>query len=75
MPNRLDQWPINTSLGVQPTMQAVQDAFGSLANWKLVEPDGNPVGLFEVILIGDLTLRKNFSTPASGFRGGGEVLE
>ena len=49
----LEQWPENTTLGNQPTMQELTDAIRSLANGKAVGPDGVPVELFKIALNGD----------------------
>ena len=54
----LEQWPENTTLGNQPTMQELTDAICSLANGKAVEPDGVPVELFKIALNGDPALRQ-----------------
>ena len=54
----LDQWPVNTPLGAQPTMQELIDAIRSLANGKAVGPDGIPVELFKIALNGDPALRQ-----------------
>ena len=51
----LEQWPENTTLGNQPTMQELTDAIQ--ANGKDVGPDGVPVELFKIALNGDPTLR------------------
>ena len=53
----LDQWPVNTPLGMQPTMQELIDAIFSLANGKAVGPDGILVELFKIALNGDPALR------------------
>ena len=53
----LEQWPENTTLGNQPTMQELTDAIRSLANGKAVGPDGVPVELFKIALNGDPALR------------------
>ena len=55
---RLDQWPENIPLGVQPTMQELTDAIHSLANGKAVGPDGVSVELFKITLNGDTALRR-----------------
>ena len=54
----LDQWPENMPLGVQPTMQELTNAIRSLANGKVVGPDGVFVELFKVIFNGDPALRR-----------------
>ena len=54
----LEQWPENTTLGNQPTMQELTDAIRSLANGKAVGPDGVPVELFKIALNGDPALRQ-----------------
>ena len=54
----LDQWPVNTSLGVQPTMHELIDVIRSLENRKAVGPDGIPVELFKIALNGDPALRQ-----------------
>ena len=54
----LDQWPVNTPLGVQPTMQELIDAIRSFANGKAVGPDGIPVELFKIALNGDPAMRQ-----------------
>ena len=54
----LEQWPENTTLGNQPTMQELTDVIPFLANGKDVGPDGVPVELFKIVLDGDPTLRK-----------------
>ena len=53
-----DARPENTPLGVQPTMQELTDAIRSLANGKVVGPDGVSVGLFKITLNGDPALRR-----------------
>ena len=42
----LEQWPENTTLGNQFTMQELTDVIRSLTNGKAVGPDGVPVELF-----------------------------
>ena len=54
----LEQWPENTTLGNQPTMQELTDVIRSLANGKAVGPDGVPVELFKIALNGDPALRQ-----------------
>ena len=54
----LDQWPKNTPLRVQPTMQELTDAIRSLANGKAVGPDGVSVELLKIILNVDPALRR-----------------
>ena len=49
----LEQWPENTTLGNQLTIQELTDAIRSLANGKAVGPDGVPVELFKIALNGD----------------------
>ena len=44
-------------LGVQPTMQELTDAIRSLANGKVIGPDGASVGLLKITLNGDPALR------------------
>ena len=46
----LYQWPVNTPLGVQPTMQELIDVICSLVNGKAAGPDGIPVKLFKITL-------------------------
>ena len=46
----VEQWPENTTLGNQPTMQELKDTIRSLANGKAVGPDGVPVELFKIAL-------------------------
>ena len=50
----LDQWPVNTPLGVQPTMHELIDVIRSLTNGKAFGPDGIPVELFKIALNGCL---------------------
>lgn len=45
----LDQWPVNTRLEVQPTMQEVIDAIRFLFNEKAVGPDGIHVELCKLV--------------------------
>ena len=54
----LDPWPENMLLGVQPTMQELTDAIGSLANGKAVGPDGVSVELLKIALNGDTALHR-----------------
>ena len=54
----LDQWVENMPLRVQSTMQELTDAIRSLANGKLVRPDGVSVELFKITLNGDPALRR-----------------
>ena len=70
---RLDQWPENMPLGVQPTMQELTDAIRSLANGKAVGPDGVSVELFKTPLNGDPTLRRRPLDIAVRIWKGGEV--
>ena len=78
----LEQWPENTALGNQPTLQELTDAIRFLANGKAVGPDGVPVELLKITLTGDPALRqrlldivvgiwrgetfRNSKTPSSG---------
>ena len=62
----LEQWPEETTLGNQPTMQALTDAIRSLANGKAVGPDGVPVELFKIALNGDPALRQRLRYIAVG---------
>ena len=54
----LDQGPENMPLGVQPTMQELTEAIRSLANGKVVGPDGVSVVLFKSTLNGDPALQR-----------------
>ena len=54
----LEQWPENTTLGNQHTMQELTDVIRSLANGKAVGPDGFPVEMFKIALNGDPALRQ-----------------
>ena len=49
-----DQWPENTPLGVQPTMQEPTNAIRSLANGHAIITKGVSIELFKVALNGDL---------------------
>ena len=69
----LDQWPENTPLGVQPTMQELTDAIRSLANGKAVGPDGVSVELFKITLNGDPALRRRLLDVVVRIWRGGEV--
>ena len=69
----LDQWPVNMSLGVQPTMQELTAAVRSLANGKAVGPDGVPVELFKITLNGDPALRQRLLDIVVGVWRGGKV--
>ena len=69
----LDQWPENTPLGIQPTMQELTEAIRSLANGKAVGPDGVPVQLFKIALIGDPALRQRLLDIVVGIWRGGDV--
>ncbi len=69
----LDQWPVNTPLGVQPTMQELIDANRSLANGKAVGPDGIPVELFMIAFNGDPVLRQRLLDIVIGIWRGEEV--
>ena len=65
----LDQWPKNTPLRVQPTLQELIDAIRSLKNRTTAEPDGVSVGLFKITLNGNPALRRR---PLDMFVVGGE---
>ena len=54
---RLDLWPENMPLAVQPTMQELKDVIRSLMNGKAVGPDGVCLELFKITLNGDPALR------------------
>ena len=69
----LDQWPENMPLGVQPTMQELTDAIRSLANGKVVRPDGVSVELFKITLNGDPALRWRLLDIVVRIWGGDEV--
>ncbi len=69
----LEQWPENTTLGNQPTMQELTDAIRSLANGKAVGPDGVPVELFKIALNGDPALRQRLLDIVVGIWRGGDV--
>ena len=69
----LEQWPENTTLRNQPTMQALTDAIRSLANGKAVAPDGVPVELFKIALNGDPALRQRLLDIVVGIWRGGDV--
>ena len=69
----LEQWPENTTLRNQPTLQELTDAIRSLANGKAVGPDGVPVELFKVALNGDPALRQKLLDIVIGIWRGGEV--
>ena len=69
----LDQWPVNTPLGVQPTMQELIDVIRSLAKGKVVGPDRIPVELFKIALNGDPALRQRLLDIVIGIWKGGEV--
>ena len=69
----LEQWPENTTLGNQPTMQVLTDAIRSLANGKAVGPDGFPVELFKIALNGDPALRQRLLDIVVGIWRGGDV--
>ena len=62
----LDQWAVNTPLGVQPTMHELIDAIRSLANGKAVGPDGISVELFKIALNGDPALRQRLLDIVTG---------
>ena len=55
---RLDQWPENMPLGVQPTVQELTGVIRLLANGKAVGLDGVSVELFKITLNGDPALRR-----------------
>lgn len=57
-PEVLDQWPINTPLRAQPTIQEVPDIIHSLTNGDVIGPDGIPVTLFKIALNGHSALRQ-----------------
>ena len=63
----LEQWPENTTLGNQPTMQEIR----SLANGMAVGPDGVPVDLFKIALNGDPALRQRLLDIVVGIWRGG----
>ena len=67
----LDQWPVNTPLGVQPKMQELIDAIRSLANEKAVGPDGIPVELFKIALNDNPALRQRLLDIVIGIWRGG----
>ena len=69
----LEQWPENTTLGNQPTMQELTDAIRSLANGKAVGPDGVPVDLFKIALNGDPALQQRLLDIVVGIWRGGDV--
>ena len=69
----LEQWPENTTLGNQPTMQELTDAIRSLANGKAVGPDGVPVELFKISLNGDPALRQRLLDLVVGIWRGGDI--
>ena len=71
----LEQWPENTTLGNQPTIQELTDAIHSLANGKAVGPDGVPVELFKIALNGDSALRQRLLDIVVGIWRGGDVLQ
>ena len=54
---RLDQWPENMPVGVQPMIQKLTGSIPFLANRKAVGPDGVSVELFKITLNGDPALR------------------
>ena len=54
----LEQWPDNTTMGNQPTIQELTDAIRFLANGKAVGPDGVAVELFKIALNVDPALRQ-----------------
>ena len=67
----LEQWPENTTLGNQPTIQELTYAIRSLLNGKAVEPDGVPVELFKITLNGDPALRQRLLDIIFGIWRGG----
>ena len=67
----LDQWPVNTPLGVRPTMQELIDVIRSLANGKAVGPDGIPLELFKIALNGDPALQQRLLNIVTGIWRGG----
>ena len=70
----LDQRPVNTPLGVQPTIQELIDVIRSLANGKkAVGPDGIPVELLKIVLNGDPAVRQRLLDIVIGIWRGGEV--
>ena len=69
----LEQWPENTTLGDQPTMQELTDAIRSLANGKAVGPDGVLVDLFKITLNGDPAPRQRLFDIVVGIWRGGDV--
>ena len=71
---RLDPWPENMPLAVQPTTQELTDAIRSLVNRKTVGPDGVSLELFKIILNGDPALRWRLLDIAVRIWRGGEVL-
>ena len=71
---RLDPWPENMPLAVQPTMQELADAIRSLVNGKTVGPDGVSLELFKIILNEDPALRWRLLDIAVRIWRGGEML-
>ena len=69
----LDQWPENMPLGIQPTMRELTDASRSLANGKVVGPNGVSIELFKITLNGDPALRRRLLDIVVRIWRGGEV--
>ena len=69
----LEQWPENTTLENQSTMQDLIDTIRSLANGKAIGPDGVPVELFKIALNGDPALRQRLLDVVVGIWRGGAV--
>ena len=69
----LHQWPDNMPLGVQPAMLELTGAIRSLANGKVVGPDGVSVELFKITVNGDPALRRRLLDIVVCIWRGGEV--
>ena len=66
----LDQWPVNTPLGVHPTMQELIDVIHSSANGKAVDREESPSSYSRSPSTVTLPCDKDFSTSSLAFGGG-----
>ena len=71
----LDQWPENMPLDVQSMVKELTDIIRSLANGKVVGPDGVSVELFKITLNGDPARRRRLLDIVDRIWREGEVLQ